>query len=517
MTPPATATARLATIRLRHPVRNEPAHIFDLEAWAETARRIARERRRIDVVHVVQSIGETSAPDVNAHVVRVAAGFRGEARREHGRSWRWAGLATALALVMGWLDAVTGVVTALTMSGGVALSVIVGSVPVVFAARKSWRHAIRARDFGQVAAVLLSARVRRATIIEGDAGAVDQFGTENLPALAELDRIVTGLADGPLDASARGAALALTLSRAATRCGLAPVGEAYHRVYTVLTQAEMDATRAEQNGGMFADTRVRRTLRRASEAVNGVLSPYRVIGGVRTSPIAPLIGAVTGLLALGLSASVTGLYNVAPDTAVIIVPPTARLGRLLEASGINPRTFGLEPELQEVARLPGLAWTWPPPFVDRRAVALGDQYTAVRSVVMQTGPDTFSVVQIRLRFRIVDLNRWAQYDRTGSGAMRLGRALSEELQGRLEYVGRDLVQRASRDPALAQNPRLLTRQVEQVMVMQLPAMISQFGSAINNADAVREAGVRIDSQIRPTDVQLDRSATSATAGMTVAP
>ena len=53
MTKPALATARLSTIRLRHPVRNEAAHVVDLDAWADAARLIAQQRRRVEVVHRV--------------------------------------------------------------------------------------------------------------------------------------------------------------------------------------------------------------------------------------------------------------------------------------------------------------------------------------------------------------------------------------------------------------------------------------------------------------------------------
>ena len=55
------------------------------------------------------------------------------------------------------------------------------------------------------------------------------------------------------------------------------------------------------------------------------------------------------------------------------------------------------------------------------------------------------------------------------------------------------------------------------MVMQLPAMLGQFAGAVNSLDVVAEAGVRIDPQIRQTDVGLDRAATSATAGLGTGP
>jgi hypothetical protein len=40
---------------------------------------------------------------------------------------------------------------------------------------------------------------------------------------------------------------------------------------------------------------------------------------------------------------------------------------------------------------------------------------------------------------------------------------------------------------------------------------------VNSFDIVAEAGVRIDPQLRQTDVALDRSATAATAGLGAGP
>jgi hypothetical protein len=205
------------------------------------------------------------------------------------------------------------------------------------------------------------------------------------------------------------------------------------------------------------------------------------------------------------------------DTAVIIDPPGARLARLASGFGIDLNQFGLDGDTRVIVRAPELQWSWPAPFADRRAVVLGDQYATVRSVVIRTGPDNYTVLQVRMRFRIIDLGRWVRFDADGKGAGRLGRGLSSELQSRLELVARDLLQRGSRDPQYAQNPRALARQVEQVMVMQLPAVLGQFAGVVNTFDIVAEAGVRIDAQIRQTDVGLDRSATAATAGLSTGP
>ena len=517
MTTPALATARFSTFRLRHPVRNEAAHIIDLDAWADAARLVARQRRRVEVVHHVASSVPTPPDDVAAHVARVADGYRGEARRAHGAAWRWVGASIAGFLAVAWFDAVTGLISALTSTGGNAVAAAVALIPTIFGARQVVNHARRARTLGTVGRALATARIRRATIVETGTEAVDAFATECLPSLTELDNIVARLADAPIDVCARGAVLALAISRAAARHGLAPVSDAYHAVYVALAGAEIRATRTEQAGGMLADSRVRSILKHAYGAVHGALAPFRVFGGVRTSPMAPLAGVITGGALVAAAAALGGTFVVPPDTAVIIDPPGARLARLAEGIGFNLNQFGLDPDTRVIVRAPELQWSWPAPFADRRAVVLGDQYATVRSVVIRTGPDNYTVLQVRIRFRIVDLGRWARFDADGNGAGRLGRGLSSEMQSRLELVARDLLQRGSRDPQYAQNPRALARQVEQVMVMQLPAMLGQFASAVNSFDIVAEAGVRIDPQIRQADVGLDRSATAATAGLGTGP
>ena len=517
MTTPALATARLSTIRLRHPVRNEAAHIIDLDAWADAASLVARQRRRVEIVHHVSSTVPTPPDDIAAHVTRVADGFRGEARRAHGAAWRWSGASIAGFLAVAWFDAVTGLISALTTTGGPAVAAAIALIPAVFGARKVVGYARRARALGGIGRALASARVRRATIVETGGDGVEAFATECLPSLSELDAIVARLAEAPIDACARGALLALGISRAASRHGLAPVADAYHAVYVALAGAEVRATRTEQAGGMLADSRVRGILKQAHGAVHGALAPFRVVGGVRTSPMAPITGIVIGGAMVAAAAGIGGTFVVPPDTAVILDPPSARLARLAEGVGLDLSPLGLDGETRVIVRAPELQWSWPPPFADRRAVVLGDQYATMRSVVIRTGPDTYTVLQVRVRFRIIDLARWARFDADGNGAARLGRGLSGEMQSRLEVVARDLLQRGSRDPQYAQNPRALARQVEQVMVMQLPAMLGQFAGVVNSFDIVAEAGVRVDPQIRQTDVGLDRSATAATAGLGTSP
>lgn len=517
MTTSAPATARFPTIRLRHPVRNEAAHVIDLDAWADAARLVARHRRRVEVVHDVASTVPTTAEDVATHVARVADGFRGEARRAHGAAWRWVGAGIASFLGVAWFDAVTGLVSILTAPGGVATATLVALVPAILAARKAVAQSRRARALGEIGRALASVRVRRATVVEAGGDAIGAFVAESLRALEEVDALVARVADSPIDTCARAATIALGLSRAAARHGLAPVADAYHAVYVALATAEDRATRAEQAGGILAETRVRRILRQAHGAVHAALAPFRVTGGVRTSPLAPFTGAVVALLIVAGASTISGTFLVPPDTAVIIDPPGARAARLAATVGLDLAPSGLDGGTREVVRDPGFQWSWPAPFADRRAVALGDQYTTVRSVVLQTGPDTYTVVQVRFRFRITDLPKWVRFDATGNGPSRLGRGLSAELQARFEAVGRDLVQRASRDPDLARNQRTLARQVEQVMVMQLPAMLGQFAGIINGLDVVAEAGVRVDTQIRQTDVGLDRAATAASAGLGTTP
>jgi len=516
MTPPATATVRLASVRLRHPVRNEPAHVFTHDAWRDAARTLLRHRRGVEIVHAIQSIGPTAQPDVAAHLARVATTIHGESRRAHGLAWWWTGVGVVATLLVAWFDSLTDLLTALTATGGAAFTVTIGLIPAILAWRHAWGHASRARDAGAIARAIGSARVRRSQVLDEGNEDVDAFGREYLPSLTELDNLVSRLPESPLEACSRAAALALTISRGASRHGLAPVADAYHELYVILSVADIQGVRTEQSGGMLADSRVRTLLRRAFGTIQSALAPFSVSGSVRSSLFMPLAGASAAALAIVVTTFVTGLFVVAPDTAVIIEPPEARLARGLESMGLEAALLGLDSGARTVIREPGIQNTWPPPFADRRAVALGEQFTAVRAIVTQTGPDSFTVIQIRVRFRIADLAQWARYDTGGSGPVRLGRAISSELQGRIEVQNRDLVQRASRDPALAQNPRVLMREVEQVMVAQLPAILNQFNVTIGSSDAAREAGVRVEP-IRQADIRLDRNVTGGAAGIQVSP
>lgn len=516
MAPPATATVRLASVRLRHPVRNEPAHVFTHDAWRDAARTLLRHRRGVEIVHATQSIGPTAQPDVAAHLSRVSTTIHSESRRAHGLAWWWTGVGVVATLLIAWFDSLTDLLTAQTASGGAAFTVTIGLIPSVLAWRLAWGCAARARDAGAIARAIGSARVRRSQMVDEGNQDVDAFGRDYLPSLTELDNLVSRLPEGPLEACPRAASLALTISRGAARHGLAPVADAYHELYVILSVADIQGARIEQSGGMLADSRVRTLLRRASGTIQSALAPFRVFGSVRSSLFMPLAGASAAAIAIVLTTFVTGLFVVAPDTAVIIDPPQARLARGLEAMGLDAALLGLDSGARTIIREPGIQNTWPPPFADRRAVALGEQFTAIRAIVTQTGPDSFTVIQIRVRFRITDLVQWARYDTAGAGPVRLGRAISSELQGRIEVQNRDLIQRASRDPALAQNPRVLMREVEQVMVAQLPAILNQFNLTISASDAGREAGVRVEP-IRQADIRLDRTVASSAAGIQVSP
>lgn len=516
MTPPATATVRLASVRLRHPVRNEPAHVFTHDAWRDAARTLVRHGRGVEIVHAIQSIGPTAQPDVTAHMARVATMVHGESRRAHGLAWWWTGVGVVATILVARFDPLSDWLTALTATGGAAFSVLIGLIPAILMWRHAWGHASRARDSGAIARAIGSARVRRSQVLDERNEDVDAFGREYLPSLAELDNLVSRLPEGPLEVCLRAASLALTISRGASRRGLAPVADAYHELYVILSVADIQGTQTEQSGGMRADSRVRTLLRRAFQTIQSALAPFRVSGSVRSSFFMPLAGASAAVGAIVVTTFGTGLFFVASDTAVIIDPPEARLARGLEAVGLDAELLGLDSEARIIVREPGFQVTWPPPFADRRAVALGEQLTAVRAIVTQTGPDSFTVIQIRLRFRIADLAQWARYDTGGSGPVRLGRAVSSELQGRMEVQNRDLIQRASRDPALAQNPRVLMREVEQVMVAQLPAILNQFNGTLSSSDAGREAGVRVEP-IRQADIRLDRNVTAGAAGIQVSP
>jgi hypothetical protein len=184
---------------------------------------------------------------------------------------------------------------------------------------------------------------------------------------------------------------------------------------------------------------------------------------------------------------------------VIVDPPAARLARLARAAGLpgaaagsggQPGADGAAPV--EIRREPGLNWAWPEPFAARHAVARGPQRVRLRAIFRQTGPDSYDVVLVELRFQISDLERWAQRDADGRGVDRLAAELSAVLQNVIQQARREARQALVQDnPSLANDQLQLAARADQLVEARLEELVRAFVGAASGTDATREAGVQI--------------------------
>jgi regulator of protease activity HflC (stomatin/prohibitin superfamily) len=229
--------------------------------------------------------------------------------------------------------------------------------------------------------------------------------------------------------------------------------------------------------------------RQARRQAGAALAAFSPTGPVRSRLLAPLAGLLGGLVVLALTLFVTGTYFVSPGEAVIVDPLGARLARLAGALGLASQ--GAQPP-PEVVRTEGFHLGWPLPLVDRHAVTLQEQRLRLRATFRQTGPDLYDVLEVQMRFRISDPNRWAQIDRDGSGTDALGVRLSGLLQTVLQQQRQEARRFvAAQNPALANDPNQVGAQADALVEQRLPDTVRDFVGALSDSSAARDAGVQI--------------------------
>ena len=135
-----------------------------------------------------------------------------------------------------------------------------------------------------------------------------------------------------------------------------------------------------------------------------------------------------------------------------------------------------------MVRTEGFHLGWPRPLVDRHSVTLQEQRLRLQAAFRQTGPDRYDVLQVEMRFRIADPNRWAQLDRDGTGVDALGGRLS----GFLETVVQQQQQEARRylaqqNPALANDPQQLGAQADALVKSRLNDTVRDFVAALSDS------------------------------------
>ena len=145
--------------------------------------------------------------------------------------------------------------------------------------------------------------------------------------------------------------------------------------------------------------------------------------------------------------------------------------------------------LPEVVRTEGFHLGLPRPLTERHSVSLQEQRLPLRAALRQTGPNRFDVLEVEMRFRIGDPNRWAQIDRDGTGADALGARLSVFLQTVLQQQ-RQEARRAvvQQNPSLASNSTQLDAQADALVESRLRDTVREFMGALSESRAPPRRG-----------------------------
>jgi hypothetical protein len=209
--------------------------------------------------------------------------------------------------------------------------------------------------------------------------------------------------------------------------------------------------------------------------------------------LAPLGGIALGLLGLALVLGLTGTYLVPESQAVLIQPAGARLAHLW-----SRLSGGGEVDIPaEVVRDPGLHWAPPFPLAERHAVTLEPQRLLLRGRFRQSSAETIDMVEVEVRFRIVDVQRWAQLDADGHGADHLAAQLSSVLESVIQRSRQEARQAlAQQSPQGTTDQAQLAARADQLVESRMDEVTRLFVSAVSSSDAVREAGIQVGADSR---------------------
>lgn len=421
----------------------------------------------------------------------------------------WINFAPAIALLFAWIPPLSELIATLGgVTGGPLLAAAVGVVPLVWAWMRAGRHWGESRRWGRLSRLAGARRLNAVALERGVDPAVAAFAAAGAAPVARLRDRTARLTDHGQDAAAELAQTAREVYQLAQRHGLPGVAGAYHDLYLRFDAAEQRLTRIERAGGMLAERKMDAEAKRVRRQVGGTLAAFSPTGPVRSRFLAPLGALLGGLAVLALTLFVTGTYFVNPGEAVIVDPPGARLARLAGLAGMEEGAGGAP----QVVRTEGFHLGWPRPLVDRHSVTLQEQRLRLQAAFRQTGPDRYDVLQVEMRFRIADPNRWAQLDRDGTGVDALGGRLS----GFLETVVQQQRQEARRflaqqNPALANDPQQLGTQADAMVESRLNETVRDFVAALSDSAAARESGVQIS---REAQSRLVQGVPGALAGVT---
>ena len=433
--------------------------------------------------------------DVRAIERQLRVTFTGRGRRALGWGLWWLFAAPALALALanllpllalffGWLPPLGAALATLGAStGGVVLGFAVTLAPLVWGwsrAVADLRRAARWRALTRVA----QRRLRSAPLRQEQDAALAAFTHETQAPLNRLRDALNGMAERGVDAAGEGAAQARLISQVAARHALPEVAEAYHALYERLSIAERRLGPAE-GGSVLAERRSRGEATRAQRAAREIFAPYRIGHRPPASPLAPYLGAGAGVLALALALAATGLYLVPDGAALLIEGIASRAGRIVSAGASQPGS---------VVRGPASGWSLPFPLTGRRYLSLEPRVISIFSRLRPVGDDAYDIVEVRISYRITDVERWAQLDAGEDGERRLALVLSQQLD---EYIGerRQMAaqQVAMENPNLANNPQAVYDRVDAALAQQLDGLIRVFVTQ-GAPQLTQGAGVQVSPQ-----------------------
>lgn len=511
----------LTYYKLPHPLREGDLLYYDADAVSQA---LDVARRGAPLTRV--ALGSQSAPEaaeVQGLEGRLRRGLQARARAGWGRalwwillgpalSLLWINFAPALALIFSPFPPLEALVASLgAISGGPLLAAAVGLVPLAWAWRRAAGHLGQARRWGRLARLAAGRRFAAAPLHREADPQVEAFAAASAPIVSKLRDQATRMTERGADSAAEMAHLAREAYRLAQRHRLAGVAGAYHDVYSRLDAAEQRLGRLDREGGVLAERKMTGETQRVRRQAASALAAFASSGPVRSRRLAPLGGFLAGLATLAGTLLLTGVFIVLPGQAVIVDPPGARLARLVP-SGAPVTPAGAAEAARQVVRTEGFHWSWPRPFVERHAVTLGEQRLRLQAIVRQTGPDSYDVLFVEMRFRINDIERWAQLDSDGTGVDALGGRLSSVLQELLQQQRQEARQTLRQQtPSLADDPAQLGARADQLVEQRLEETVRAFVGALSESGATREAGVQV---AREHQSRLVRGVPAALAGAT---
>jgi len=437
--------------------------------------------------------------DVRALERQLRQAWTGRARRAFGWAMWWLLAGPALSLLWAKVaEPVSGVLllpalkrfgaTLGASSGGPVLAAAVFLAPWIWSWARGVRDLADARRFRRLAKAAASRRLREAPLRRETDPALAAFSTEAEPLRARLRTGAAAIGERGADGAGEAADAARQLALLAARHGLAEVSQVYAAVYNRFGASERRLARSERGGaGVMAERRASGEAKRVQKEVRRLLARYRPGFRPPSSPLAPALGVLAGVVVLAASVAGTGLYVVDRSGAMLLEPVGLRAARAMGLANAQE-------SVPEVVQGPATGWAPPYPLTGRRYVSFEPQPILISARFHRVAADRWDVIQIGTAFRISNVEQWARFDADGHGADRLPLLLSTAFE---EYVRSNQQQAAqfvvSQNPALANNPQQAMQRADQLLEQQLDGFTRYFVTNVA-PDSVQQFGIQLASE-----------------------